>query len=95
MEGRCRGLWEPCLGVGVGASPSFLVFSFICVVYFVFALISIVVTITQECPPDTLVLSSEVLVLDVALLPEPTVHASYAGSTAEGHHCPAMDVEMD
>jgi hypothetical protein len=36
-------------------------------------------------------LGGEVLVLDVALLPEPTVHASYAGSAAEGRHCPAVD----
>jgi hypothetical protein len=41
--------------------------------------------------PDTLLLDGEVLVLDVALLPEPTVHASYADLAAEGHHCPAMD----
>lgn len=40
----------------------------------------------------TLVLGGEVLVLDVALVPEPTVHASYAGSAAaEGRHSPAMD----
>lgn len=44
-----------------------------------------------ENAPDTLLLGGEVLVLDVALLPEPTVHASYAGSAAEGRHCPAMD----
>ena len=44
-----------------------------------------------ESAPDTLLLGGEVLVLDVALLPEPTVHASYAGSAAEGCHCPAMD----
>ncbi|KAH9983615.1 hypothetical protein BJV74DRAFT_612947 [Russula compacta] len=39
---------------------------------------------------DTLVLGGQVLVLDVALIPEPTVHASYAGS-AEDRHSPAMD----
>ena len=44
-----------------------------------------------ENAPDTLLLGGEVLVLDVALLPEPTVHASYAGSAAEGRHCPVMD----
>jgi hypothetical protein len=42
-----------------------------------------------ETAPDTLLLGGEVLVLDVALVPEPTVHASYPGS--EGRHCPAMD----
>lgn len=41
--------------------------------------------------PDTLLLGGEVLVLDVALVPEPTVHASYAGSAAEGRQCQAMD----
>ncbi len=44
-----------------------------------------------ENAPDTLLLGGELLVLDVALLPEPTVHASYAGSAAEGRHSPAMD----
>jgi hypothetical protein len=47
----------------------------------------------QICPenaPDTLLLGGELLVLDVALLPEPAVHASYAGSAAEGRYCPAM-----
>jgi hypothetical protein len=44
-----------------------------------------------ENAPDTLLLGGEVLVLDVALLPEPTVHASYAGLAAEGRHCPVMD----
>jgi hypothetical protein len=40
-----------------------------------------------ENAPDTLLLAGEVfLVLDVALLPEPTVHASYAGSATEGRH---------
>lgn len=39
---------------------------------------------------DTLLLGGQVLVLDVALIPEPTVHASYAGS-AEDRHSPAMD----
>jgi hypothetical protein len=39
-----------------------------------------------ENAPDTLLLAGEVLVLDIALLPEPTVHASYAGSAAEGRH---------
>jgi hypothetical protein len=41
--------------------------------------------------PDTLLLGGEVLVLDVALAPEPTVHASYAGSATEGRQCPAKD----
>ncbi len=45
-----------------------------------------------ESTLDTLLLGAEVIVLDVALLPEPTVHALYAGSAAEGRHCPAMDV---
>jgi hypothetical protein len=40
----------------------------------------------QTRAPDTLLLAGEVLVLDVVLLPEPTVHASYAGSAAEGRH---------
>jgi hypothetical protein len=44
-----------------------------------------------ENAPDTLLLGGEVLVLDVAFLPEPTVHASYAGSAAEGRHSLAMD----
>jgi hypothetical protein len=48
-----------------------------------------------ENAPDTLLLGGEVLVLDpdVALLPEPTVHVSCAGSVAdsEGRHCQAMD----
>jgi hypothetical protein len=44
-----------------------------------------------ENTPDTFLLGGEVLDLDVALLPEPTVHAPYAGSAAEGHHSPAMD----
>jgi hypothetical protein len=39
-----------------------------------------------ESAPDMLLLGGEVLVLDVALLPEPTVHASYVGSAAEGRH---------
>ena len=41
--------------------------------------------------PDTLLLGGEVLVLDVALVPEPTVHASYAGSATEGRQCLALD----
>jgi hypothetical protein len=41
--------------------------------------------------PDTLLLGGEVLVLDVALVPEPMVHASYAGSATEGRQCLAMD----
>ena len=41
--------------------------------------------------PDTLLLGGEVLVLDVGLVPEPTVHASYAGSATEGRQCLAMD----
>jgi hypothetical protein len=44
-----------------------------------------------ENAPDTLLLGGEVLDLDVALLPEPTVHASYAASAAEGRHCLTMD----
>ena len=44
--------------------------------------------IYPENAPDTLLLGGEVL---VSLLPNPTVHASYAGSAAEGHHCPAID----
>jgi hypothetical protein len=44
-----------------------------------------------ENAPDTLLLGGEVLILDVALLPEPRVHALYAGSAAEGRHSPAMD----
>ncbi|KAH9069869.1 hypothetical protein EDB83DRAFT_2518217 [Lactarius deliciosus] len=43
-----------------------------------------------EAAAGTLVLGGKVLVLDVALIPEPTVHASYAGS-AEGRNSPAMD----
>ncbi|KAH9032650.1 hypothetical protein EDB84DRAFT_1578531 [Lactarius hengduanensis] len=43
-----------------------------------------------EAAAGTLVLGGKVLVLDVALIPEPTVHASYAGS-AEGRDSPTMD----
>lgn len=43
-----------------------------------------------EAPAGTLMLGGKVLVLDVALIPEPVVHASYAGS-AEGRDSPAMD----
>jgi hypothetical protein len=43
-----------------------------------------------EAAAGTLVLGGKVLVLDVALIPEPTVHASYAGS-AEGRDSPAID----
>jgi len=46
-----------------------------------------------ENAPDTLLPGGEVLGLGVALaeVPVPTVHASYAGSAAEGRHSPAMD----
>jgi hypothetical protein len=47
--------------------------------------------IYPESAPDTLMLDGEVLVLDVGLLPELTVHASYAGSAPEGCPYPAMD----
>ena len=43
-----------------------------------------------EAAADTLVLGGQVLVLDVALEPEPAVRVSYAGS-GEGRHSPAMD----
>ena len=43
-----------------------------------------------EATAGTLVLGGKVLVLDVALIPEPSVHASYAGS-AEGRDSPAID----
>ncbi|KAH9166265.1 hypothetical protein EDB89DRAFT_2233005 [Lactarius sanguifluus] len=43
-----------------------------------------------EAAAGTLVLGGKVLILDVALIPEPTVHASYAGS-AEGRDSPTMD----
>ncbi|KAH9069834.1 hypothetical protein EDB83DRAFT_2518178 [Lactarius deliciosus] len=43
-----------------------------------------------EAAAGTLVLGGKVLVLDVALIPEPTVHASYAGS-AEGRDSLTMD----
>ncbi|KAI0267083.1 hypothetical protein BC834DRAFT_969116 [Gloeopeniophorella convolvens] len=43
-----------------------------------------------EAAAGTLVLGGKVLVLDVALLPEPSVHATFAGST-EGRDSPAMD----
>ncbi|KAH9013134.1 hypothetical protein EDB85DRAFT_2296401 [Lactarius pseudohatsudake] len=43
-----------------------------------------------EAAAGTLVLGGKVLVLDVALMPEPIVHASYAGS-AEGRDSPTMD----
>ena len=48
----------------------------------------------QAYPPergaDTMMLGGQVVVLDVGLVPEPTVRASYAGS-GEDRHSPAMD----
>ena len=43
-----------------------------------------------ETAAGTLVLGGKVLVLEVALIPEPSVHASYAES-AEGRDSPAID----
>jgi len=45
---------------------------------------------TPEPAADPLMLGGQVLVLDVALAPEPTVRVSYAGSV-EGRNSPAMD----
>jgi hypothetical protein len=49
-----------------------------------------------ENAPHTLLLGGEVFILDsdVALLPEPTVHMSYAGSATEGCHCQAMLIHI-
>jgi len=49
----------------------------------------------QAYPPEqpgggTMMLGGQVVVLDVGLVPEPTVRASYAGS-GEDRHSPAMD----
>ena len=44
-----------------------------------------------ENAPETFLLGGEVLVLDITLLPQPTVHASYADS-ATGPSWPTMDV---
>ena len=46
----------------------------------------------QAYPPeaDTMMLGGQVVVLDVGLVPEPTVRTSYAGS-GEDRHSPAMD----
>jgi hypothetical protein len=47
--------------------------------------------IYPENAADTLLLGGKILVLEGALLPEPTVHASYSDSAAEGRYCPATD----
>jgi len=44
-----------------------------------------------ENAPDTLLFDGEILGLYIALLPEPNVHALYAGSATEGCHSPAKD----